>query len=202
VPRSRSRKPIATKASRKSWADRACSPSRARRSARSPGLRASSVKSPSSMALSRVFEDQTRSPTWMIFSGVSSAMGLLRPRATGAVFRAPIIRGVSRLPRPDIHAFRLVLVGPALTSGPDKRQSAPGHLHVLESRPADLHEVLSLQESTSDSGGPDRDILPRGGRDVPMHHDIGNLQTAAGLQHAKRFREDPVLVGDQVDHTI
>lgn len=42
-------------------------------------------------------------------------------------------------------------------------------LDVDQPRLLDLRDVLSLQESAADSGGPDRDILPSGRQDVLVH---------------------------------
>ena len=60
----------ATSVSRKSRADRACSPSRALRRSKLAGPAASSVNTPSSMALSSVLAGQKAKPVCRIFSGV------------------------------------------------------------------------------------------------------------------------------------
>ena len=75
----------------------------------------------------------------------------------------------------DVDAVRLELVGLALARCTREWFAAPGDLDVHESRPLDLRDVLSFQESTADSGSPDRDVLPARRRDVLVDHDVGDL---------------------------
>ncbi len=67
---SRCRKPSATSVSRKSRAERGCSPRLPLNASKYCGPLASSVKRPISIALSSVFDGQNARPVCMIFSGV------------------------------------------------------------------------------------------------------------------------------------
>src|SRR6266851_2526215 len=100
---------------------------------------------------------------------------------------------------PDVHALGLELVGLPLPAGAGEGGAPPGDLHGHEARLLDRVEVLSLQESAPDSGGPDGDVLPARGRDVLVDHDVGDLEAPARLEHPEGLGEDPVLLGGEGD---
>ncbi len=102
----------------------------------------------------------------------------------------------------DVEPFQLVFVGFALTRGALERLAAPVHLHISKSGLLDCRNVLCFQQSTANSGGPDGDILSARRRNIFVHDDIGDLQTAAALEHAERFFEDHIFLRGEVDHAI
>src|SRR5262245_13987614 len=72
----------------------------------------------------------------------------------------------SRLPRSNVHAIGLELVGLELATGPGEGLPSPGDLHVHEPGPGDRVDELSLQESAADSGRPDFHVVPCRRRNV------------------------------------
>ena len=57
-------------------------------------------------------------------------------------------------------------------------------------------------QPASDSTSPQVDVAPRLGGDGPAVGDVGELQHAAGAQHAVDLIEHGALVGAQVDHPV
>jgi hypothetical protein len=62
--------------------------------------------------------------------------------------------------------------------------------------------VLCFQQSAGDSAGPQVDVSPAFLGHRPLDGDVGQLDAAAGAQHAHDLGEDGVLVGDQVDDAV
>jgi hypothetical protein len=62
--------------------------------------------------------------------------------------------------------------------------------------------VLSFQESSGDSAGPEVDPLARVLGDLVADEDVGELEPTAGTQHAVDLREHRILVGDEVDDAV
>jgi hypothetical protein len=62
--------------------------------------------------------------------------------------------------------------------------------------------VLSLQESSGDSPGPEIDPVARVLGDVRVDDHVCDLEPAAGPQDAVDLREHGLLVGNEVDHAI
>jgi hypothetical protein len=62
--------------------------------------------------------------------------------------------------------------------------------------------VLSLQESSGDSAGPEVDALARVCGDLVADEDVGELESAAGTQDAVDLGEHRILVGDEVDDAV
>ena len=75
-------------------------------------------------------------------------------------------------------------------------------LNVGEPESHQLARVLSFQESSSNSPGPEVDVALGLLGHRPVDHDIGDLKPATRLQHALYLREHRVLVRDEVDHTV
>ena len=65
-----------------------------------------------------------------------------------------------------------------------------------------LPRVLPLEESTGNSPGPEIDPVAGVLGDLGVDHDVRDLQSAAGLEHAVDLVEDRVLVRDQVDDPV
>jgi hypothetical protein len=77
------------------------------------------------------------------------------------------------------------LVGARCLGGAVEDGSLPCDLETLEPGSRDLGLELCFQQSAGDSAGPEVDVLLGSVRDLLLHHDVGDLQPAAGLEHAE-----------------
>ena len=65
-----------------------------------------------------------------------------------------------------------------------------------------LPRVLSLEESTGNSPGPEIDAIAGVLRDFRVDDDVGDLQPPAGLEDTVDLVEDGVLVGHEVNDAV
>ena len=105
----------------------------------------------------------------------------------------------------DRRSHRAELCG--LAAGVLKRRAGEGvyRLALLDfavAQPDQQPRVLSFQESSGDSAGPEVDALAGVFGDLVADEDVGELKPAAGPQDAVDLGEDRVFVGDEVDDAV
>lgn len=109
---------------------------------------------------------------------------------------------LGRFPGPDVGAHSLKGMGVALSLGSSENVGGGHQLQVRETGLLDRIQVLSLQESAADSSCPQVHVgLGPVGHGL-VHHDVGQVEAAAGFQHPEDFRKYPVLVRAQVDDPV
>ena len=64
-----------------------------------------------------------------------------------------------------------------------------GHRHALKSKRLKGYDQLCFQQSASDSTRPEINISACSLRESLMQSDVGDLNSAARLEHASDFRE-------------
>ncbi len=74
--------------------------------------------------------------------------------------------------------------------------------HILEAAVVQHPPPLCLQQSAGDSAGPQLDVVLRGLGHFFVNKDVGDLETAPGLQDAVHLSHYRDLVRAQVDHTV
>lgn len=113
------------------------------------------------------------------------------------------VRSTGRLARAGVHADRAKLGGARrLWRAGEGIVAAIGDLDRGKPGGLDQAPELSFQESAGDSAGPERDIRLRIIRHGRRDHDVGNLETAARLEHPERLGQHGGLVGAEVDHAV
>src|SRR5215475_10617970 len=73
---------------------------------------------------------------------------------------------------------------------------------ALEAGLGELVAVLVLLEGAGHAADPELDALADGRRHLAAHDHVGHGETAAGLEHAKGFRQHAILVAREIDHAI
>ena len=114
----------------------------------------------------------------------------------------PCPRGLSWFPGPNVGAQGLKGVGVSLPLGSGEDVGGGYQLHVHETGLPDGIQVLSLQESSADSSGPEVYICLGGVRDRFVHHYIGEIQTATRFQRPEDLFKRLVLIRAQVYHSV
>jgi hypothetical protein len=62
--------------------------------------------------------------------------------------------------------------------------------------------ITVLLQSAADTRGPQRGVAGHALRQFFFRNDVGDRQTPAGFEHARRFAEHRGLVGREVDHAV
>jgi len=93
-------------------------------------------------------------------------------------------------------------VGVSLPLGSGEDVGARYQLHVHETGMLDSIQVLSFQESTSDSSSPQIHIRLSDIRDRFVYHYVGEIQTTSRFQRPEDLIKDLVLVRAQIDDSV
>ena len=102
----------------------------------------------------------------------------------------------------DIGPHSLKGVGVSLPLGSGEDVGAGYQLHVHETGMLDSIQVLSFQESSSDSSSPEVYIRLSGIRDRFVYHNVGEIQAATRFQRPEDLIKCLVLVRAQVDDSV
>ena len=103
---------------------------------------------------------------------------------------------------PNVGPQGLEGVGVGFPLGPGEDVGGGYQFHVRETGLLDSIQVLSFQESSADSSGPEVYICLGGIRDRFVHHDVGEIQTASRFQRPEYLIKCHVLVRTQVDDSV
>ena len=109
------------------------------------------------------------------------------------------------LARPDRRAHRAELLGLAACVLEGRPGVGVDELPLCDVGVGPLNQqarVLTVEQRTGDSGGPEVDAFARVLGDLVVDHDVGDLQPAAGAQDAIDLVENGVLIGHEVDDAV
>jgi len=109
---------------------------------------------------------------------------------------------VARLPRPEVDADRAELRGVRRLRRAAEHVRTPGDLEVHESRGDDRRLELCFQQSAGDSTRPQIDVTQSAVRERLADDNVGDLDTAARLEHTGDFGHGAFFLGDEVEHAI
>ena len=107
-----------------------------------------------------------------------------------------------RLARAEVDALCPEFCGTARLRRATEDVRLPGDLEVNESRRHDRGLQLCFQQSTSNSAGPQIDLLFRVLWHRLLHQDIPDLKATAGFEHASHLLQGREFVWPQVEHTV
>ena len=102
----------------------------------------------------------------------------------------------------DIGPQSLKGVGVSLPFGTGEDVGARYQLHVHETGLLDSIQVLSFQESSTDSSSPEVYICLGGIRDRFVYHNVGEIQAATRFQRPEDLFKRLVLVRAQVYYSV
>ena len=77
-----------------------------------------------------------------------------------------------------------------------------GHHDIDESGEGQDLPPLCIQQSTGNSATPEVDVVFRLLGNLPMHEDVGNLNSPARLEHAVHLAKDGLLVRTEIDDAV
>ena len=109
---------------------------------------------------------------------------------------------LSWFPSPNVGAQSLKGVGVSLPLGSGEDVGGRYQLHVHETGVLDSIQVLSFQESSSDSSSPQIHVRLSDIRDRFVYHNVGEIQTTTRFQRPEDLVKNLVLVRAQVDDSV